>query len=68
MFAAYSGYIKYLPLHFYHDSTIRDSGGYTVAMRVVRHRHTDDLPVEFRHSSLIKNKFDKSIIDFIVDD
>jgi len=56
MLAAIWGCMKDLPKEFYHDPTLKDNDGWTVAMYAAVYECINDLPKEFYHDISIKNK------------
>ena len=51
MHAARYGCIKNIPRELYHDATLTDDYGWTVAIHAARHGRIGDLPKEFYHDA-----------------
>ena len=66
MHAAASGCIKDLPREFYHDPTITENDGWTVAMIAARNNHINDLTKEFYHAPTFKNNYGYTVNDILV--
>ena len=61
MYAATYGCIKNLPKEFYHDPTLRNNYGWTVAMHAAGAGHIKDLPKEFYHDPTLKDEDDVTV-------